>query len=164
MKIAVLDSGIEPNHPLLNGLTLADDLAVIDDGLQLTTVSGEGRDVFGHGTAIASIIRRVAPDAEIEFERIAVTPEQISQWDLPTRPIKQSDTRSRNFGDISVELDASVRPSGLNTTLSTHATWPDSASSSCPVVAFHNRTVVSSEQDTSDRPLELNATLLTPAV
>jgi subtilisin family serine protease len=70
VKIAVLDSGIEPNHPLLNGFTLADDLAVIDDGLRLATVSGEGRDVFGHGTAIASIIRRVAPEVEIGSFRV----------------------------------------------------------------------------------------------
>lgn len=70
VKIAVLDSGIEPNHPLLDGLTLTDDLAVIDDGLRLTTISGEGRDVFGHGTAIASIIKRVAPDAEIGSFRV----------------------------------------------------------------------------------------------
>lgn len=70
VKIAVLDSGIEPEHPLLHGLTLTDDLAVIDDGLRLATVSGEGRDVFGHGTAIASIIRRVAPEAEIGSFRV----------------------------------------------------------------------------------------------
>ncbi len=70
VKIAVLDSGIEPEHPLLHGLTLSDDLAVIDDGLRLAVVPGEGRDAFGHGTAIASIIRRVAPDAEIGSFRV----------------------------------------------------------------------------------------------
>ena len=31
---------------------------------------------------------------------------------MPTRPTKTSDTRSRNFGDISVELDA-IDPSRL---------------------------------------------------
>jgi len=35
-----------------------------------------------------------------------VTPEQIDQWNLPTRPTKTSDSRSKGFGDISVELDA----------------------------------------------------------
>lgn len=49
---------------------LSDDLAVIDDGLQLVTTAGEGKDVFGHGTAIASIIRRVAPEAEIGSFRV----------------------------------------------------------------------------------------------
>jgi hypothetical protein len=36
--------------------------------------------------------RRQAPDAEIHFKRLAVTPEQIPAWDLPTRPTKASDT------------------------------------------------------------------------
>jgi subtilisin family serine protease len=70
VKIAVLDSGIEATHPMLEGLALADDLAVIDDGLRLTTVEGECKDVFGHGTAIAGIIRRVAPEAQIGSFRV----------------------------------------------------------------------------------------------
>jgi subtilisin family serine protease len=55
---------------MLEGLVLADDLAVVEDGLRLATVEGEGKDVFGHGTAIAGIIRRVAPDAEIGSFRV----------------------------------------------------------------------------------------------
>jgi len=70
VKIAVLDSGIEATHPMLEGLALSDDLAVIDDGLRLTTIEGGGKDVFGHGTAIAGIIRRVAPEAEIGSFRV----------------------------------------------------------------------------------------------
>jgi hypothetical protein len=53
-----------------------------------------------------------ASDADITFERIAVTPEQITAWALPTRPTKPSDTRSKNFGEISVELDA-IEPNQL---------------------------------------------------
>jgi hypothetical protein len=54
-------------------------------------------------------LRELAPDADITFERIAVTPEQITAWALPTRPTKPSDTRSKNFGEISVELDPQDR-------------------------------------------------------
>jgi hypothetical protein len=51
--------------------------------------------------------RRYAPGAEIHFERSAVTREQVEEWDLPTRPTKQSDTRAKKFGSTtSVELDA----------------------------------------------------------
>jgi hypothetical protein len=33
--------------------------------------------------------------------------EQVEQWNLPTRPTKQSDTRAKKFGSaVSVELDA----------------------------------------------------------
>jgi hypothetical protein len=48
----------------------------------------------------------MAPDAEIIFERLAVTEQQIADWNLPSRPTKASDTRSKGFGAISVELDA----------------------------------------------------------
>ena len=48
----------------------------------------------------------MAPSAEIHFERVAVTPEQIEEWDLPTRPTKRSDTRARGFEGDSVEVDA----------------------------------------------------------
>ena len=33
-------------------------------------------------------------------------------WGLPTRPTKASDTRAKNFGEISVELDA-IEPNQL---------------------------------------------------
>lgn len=55
-----------------------------------------------------------APDADIRFERIAVTPEQIIEMDLPTRPTSTKDSRGpafmERFRDIrngeSVEVDA----------------------------------------------------------
>ena len=64
------------------------------------------------GEKIEETLNELAPDAEIYFERIAVTPRQIEAFDLPTRPTKQTDSRSRNFGEISVELDA-IEPSEL---------------------------------------------------
>jgi hypothetical protein len=51
-------------------------------------------------------LREHAPDAEIHFRRVAVTPAQIDQWRLPTRPTKASDSRSRGFRGASVDLDA----------------------------------------------------------
>src|SRR5262249_14445233 len=64
------------------------------------------------GEKIEETLRELAPDAEIYFERIAVTEQQIDDWNLPTRPTKKSDTRSKGFGDISVELDA-IEPNRL---------------------------------------------------
>lgn len=43
---------------------------------------------------------------DVTFERIAVTPDQITELDLPTRPTKQSDTRAAKFDGDSVEVDA----------------------------------------------------------
>lgn len=52
-------------------------------------------------------LRQLAPNADITFQRMAVTPEQIEKWNLPTRPNKTTDSRTRNFtGKASVELDA----------------------------------------------------------
>ncbi|MEK1930847.1 MAG: hypothetical protein AAAC47_13920, partial [Pararhizobium sp.] len=59
------------------------------------------------GEKIEETLRDMAKDVVIHFERLAVTPEQITGMNLPTRPTKKSDTRSKNFGsNISVELDA----------------------------------------------------------
>jgi subtilisin len=69
IKVAVLDSGIETAHPLLNGLELAHDLSIVEEGSGMATCPG-GRDVFGHGTAIAAIIRELAPEAQLGSFRV----------------------------------------------------------------------------------------------
>ena len=51
-------------------------------------------------------LRRWAPGAEIEAERLAVRPDQIDTLSLPTRPTKRTDSRSRGFKGESVEADA----------------------------------------------------------
>jgi hypothetical protein len=51
-------------------------------------------------------LREMAPEAEIHFKRVAVLPEQIGLWNLPTRPTKKTDTRSKSFEGRSVEVDA----------------------------------------------------------
>lgn len=58
------------------------------------------------GEKIEQTLKEMAPDAEINFMRIGVTEEQIHEWNLPSRPTKTSDSRSKGFGNISVELDA----------------------------------------------------------
>jgi hypothetical protein len=46
----------------------------------------------------------------VEFERLAVTPEQITELDLPTRPTKAKDSRAKSFTGESVEVDAIPAP------------------------------------------------------
>jgi hypothetical protein len=59
------------------------------------------------GEKIEETLRELAPNADITFKRLAVTEEQITDWKLPTRPTKKSDTRAKRFDSkISVELDA----------------------------------------------------------
>jgi hypothetical protein len=64
------------------------------------------------GEKIEETLREMAPAAEIHFERLAVTPEQIEAWQLPTRPTTATDSRAKGFGAISVELDA-IEPDKL---------------------------------------------------
>jgi len=56
---------------------------------------------------VQSKIRRYAPDADVTFERVAVTLEQIKQYRLPTRPTKRKgNSHAKNFRGQSVEVDA----------------------------------------------------------
>jgi hypothetical protein len=55
---------------------------------------------------IEAKLRRYAPQAEIHFERPAVTRAQVDEWNLPSRPTKTTDTRAKKFVGTSVELDA----------------------------------------------------------
>jgi methylphosphotriester-DNA--protein-cysteine methyltransferase len=68
-----------------------------------------GQDAARH---IEETLRDLAPTAEIHFKRIAVVPTQISYYDLPGRPTKKTDTRSKNWHGDSVELDA-INPNVL---------------------------------------------------
>lgn len=73
---------------------------------------------FGdHDPSGVDIPRKVKVDlaemgAEFEFERVAVNEGQIREFNLPTRPTKQTDTRAKNFSGESVELDA-IEPDTL---------------------------------------------------
>ena len=61
---------------------------------------------------VTKTVRELAPEAEIHVERAAVTPEQVEEWNLPSRPTKRTDTRARGFHGDSVDVDA-VSPRDL---------------------------------------------------
>jgi hypothetical protein len=73
-----------------------------------------GRDAGAH---IERELRRLAPNAEIYFTRLAVTVEQISNLSLPTRPLKSEGKMRQRFEAEhgrtgAVELDA-IHPDTL---------------------------------------------------
>jgi subtilisin family serine protease len=67
VRVAVLDSGIETSHPYFSGRHLHDDLVSEANG---NFQPGSGEDLYGHGTAVAGIIWKLAPKAEIGSFRV----------------------------------------------------------------------------------------------
>ena len=70
VRVAVIDSGIEADHPALRKMRLRDSMGIEEEDGRIAVRSGEGFDVYGHGTAVASIIHSVAPGAEIGSFRV----------------------------------------------------------------------------------------------
>lgn len=64
IRIGVVDSGIDANHPALGGMVRGGTAVVEKDG-QITYDDSPHGDDFGHGTACAGIIHSLAPEAEI---------------------------------------------------------------------------------------------------
>ena len=57
--------------------------------------------------AVEEQLPEFAPGVPISFERLAVTPQQITAWNLPTRPPKAKDPQAAMWGNQPcVELDA----------------------------------------------------------
>jgi len=73
IKVAVIDSGIESDHPALEG-SVAGGIGIefdpsAENSLRYDTEE-KPQDMFGHGTACASIIHSLAPEAEIYSVRV----------------------------------------------------------------------------------------------
>lgn len=63
VSVAIIDSGIDPNHPDLHGKVIESVEARIDNKRIVFDTSVAG-DSAGHGTACAGIVAKIAPEAE----------------------------------------------------------------------------------------------------
>jgi subtilisin len=73
VKVAVVDSGIDPDHPALGGCVRGGVMVAYDERAETQVRVREDkpmRDLSGHGTACAGIIHKLAPDAEIYSARV----------------------------------------------------------------------------------------------
>jgi len=73
VRVAVIDSGIESNHPAVNGSVHRGIVVEFDRSSEtyLRIIEEEQPvDLFGHGTACAGIIHVLAPDAELYSVRV----------------------------------------------------------------------------------------------
>jgi len=63
-RVAVIDSGVHPEHPHIDGARLLPGCSVLADGTVLADAA-EVLDRLGHGTAVTAAIQELAPDAQI---------------------------------------------------------------------------------------------------
>lgn len=71
VDVAVVDSGIDAEHPMVGGVDSAVALSydsAEEDGVR--RVEGPHEDLFGHGTACAGIIRALAPQCRLHSVRV----------------------------------------------------------------------------------------------
>jgi subtilisin len=68
VRVCILDSGIEGGHPLVG--EVASSVAVVMQDGEPVVVEDEPRDVCGHGTACAGVVRSIAPDCELHSVRV----------------------------------------------------------------------------------------------
>lgn len=71
VRVAIVDSGVDAGHPRV-GPPVADGVALRWDreAQEVRSETGPHPDLYGHGTACAAIVRRVAPQAEIVSVRV----------------------------------------------------------------------------------------------
>jgi subtilisin family serine protease len=69
VRVCILDSGVDPSHPLVGELESAVAISTGEDDEVVAAEDTEG-DVSGHGTACAGIVRRLAPEASIGSVRV----------------------------------------------------------------------------------------------
>jgi subtilisin len=69
VTVAVIDSGIEGNHPAVGG-RLVRSVRVEIEGDEADVVEDNPVDVVGHGTACAGIIHALAPEADLVSVRV----------------------------------------------------------------------------------------------
>jgi subtilisin family serine protease len=69
IRVCIVDSGIEQEHPLVGSVEQAVVVSEGQDGELVVEQDSEG-DLCGHGTACASIIRSLAPDCRLSSVRV----------------------------------------------------------------------------------------------
>jgi subtilisin family serine protease len=69
VTVAIVDSGVEGDHPAVGGRLVASVRVEMDDD-EPVVVDDDPTDVVGHGTACAGIIHALAPSAELVSVRV----------------------------------------------------------------------------------------------
>ena len=69
VRVCILDSGVEPDHPLVGPIEGAVAVSLGDGDEPVVEEDSEG-DLCGHGTACAGIVRQLAPECSLHSVRV----------------------------------------------------------------------------------------------
>jgi subtilisin len=69
VRVCIVDSGVEADHPRVGGVDEAVVIGRTDKG-EIEVVPDDEGDPCGHGTAVAGIIRSIAPDCSLGSARV----------------------------------------------------------------------------------------------
>ncbi len=141
VKVAVVDSGVDASHPALAGRILSAGAIAKGKWVQPARASkGQGysnNNVNGHGTGVAGIICRIAPNARIHDIRV-----------LGEGTIGKGEDLLAGFGQA-LETDARI----INLSLAATSAFAVRLTELCEVACRRNRIVVAAKRN---MPLEDN--------
>lgn len=120
VRVAVIDSGIEASHPRLAGLSIRDAVRFEEKGGSIEVIEDDGSDGFGHGTAVADIIHRFAPEAEIGSFRV-IDARSLSRTHLICAGVREAIRRGYHV------LNCSFGCRGMAKFILPHKEWADEA-------------------------------------
>ena len=120
IKVAVIDSGIETNHPRLSRMKSSDSVTFGEEGGRIVVTEGDCSDAYGHGTAVASIIHKVAPEAEIGSFRV-IDGRSVSRTNLICAGVNEAIKRGYHI------LNCTFGCRGLAKFILPHKEWADLA-------------------------------------
>src|SRR5205814_1033293 len=69
VRVCILDSGVEPNHPMVGDIERAVAVRRGEDDETIVEEDTEG-DLCGHGTGCAGIVHSLAPEASLTSVRV----------------------------------------------------------------------------------------------
>jgi subtilisin family serine protease len=70
VTVAIVDSGVEGDHPAVGGRLIASVRVEMDDEDEPVVIDDDAIDVVGHGTACAGVIHALAPGADLVSVRV----------------------------------------------------------------------------------------------
>ncbi|THF84359.1 subtilisin-like serine protease [Deinococcus sp. KSM4-11] len=111
--VAVLDSGIDVEHPMLKGALLPG-RDFVDNDLDPSEQGTDSEPAYGHGTAVAGVLRQVAPGAKILPVRV-LSPDGFGDADNVASAIRFAVDQGAQI--IHLSIAASVSNEGVRAAL-----------------------------------------------